>query len=48
MILQYHMMRGNAFPPLRANPSDAGLDLRWTPSEESETAAVNLASPMAT
>ena len=38
MILQYHMMRGNAFPPLRANPSDAGLDLRWTPSEESETA----------
>jgi dUTP pyrophosphatase len=37
MILQYHMLRGNDFPPVRANPSDAGLDLRWTPSEESET-----------
>ena len=37
MILQYHMLRGNEFPPVRANPSDAGLDLRWTPSEESET-----------
>ena len=37
MILQYHMIRGNDFPPLRANPSDAGLDLRWTPSEASET-----------
>ncbi len=38
MILQYHMLRGNKFPPLRANPSDAGLDLRWTPSEAAETA----------
>jgi len=37
MILQYHMIRGNQFPPLRANPSDAGLDLRWVPSEEAET-----------
>jgi dUTP pyrophosphatase len=37
MILQYHMLRGNKFPPLRANPSDAGLDLRWTPSEAAET-----------
>ena len=37
MILQYHMLRGGDFPPLRANPSDAGLDLRWTPSEASET-----------
>ena len=32
------MIRGEKYPPLRANPSDAGLDLRWTPSEESETA----------
>jgi len=40
MILQYHMLRGSDFPPIRANPSDAGLDLRWTPSEESETAMV--------
>ena len=37
MILQYHMLRGNDFPPLRANPSDAGLDLRWVPTEMSET-----------
>ena len=31
------MLRGNDFPPLRANPSDAGLDLRWVPTEMSET-----------
>ena len=37
MILQYYMIRGEKYPPLRANPSDAGLDLRWTPSEEAET-----------
>jgi dUTP pyrophosphatase len=37
MILQYHMLRGNDFPPVRANPSDAGLDLRWTPSEAAAT-----------
>lgn len=40
MILQYHMLRGSDYPPVRANPSDAGLDLRWTPSEASETALV--------
>ena len=40
MILQYHMLRGSEFPPVRANPSDAGLDLRWTPSEASECALV--------
>ena len=38
MILQYHMLRGNQFPPVRANPSDAGLDLRWTPTEQAEEA----------
>ena len=38
MILQYHMLRGNEFTPLRANPSDAGLDLRWCPKEQSESA----------
>ena len=37
MILQYHMLRGSDYPPVRANPSDAGLDLRWTPSEQVET-----------
>jgi len=29
------MLRGNNYPPARANASDAGLDLRWVPSEES-------------
>ena len=38
MILQYYMLRGKDFPPFRANPSDAGLDLRWTPTEASESA----------
>jgi dUTP pyrophosphatase len=37
MILQYYMLRGKEFPPVRANPSDAGLDLRWVPSEPAET-----------
>jgi dUTP pyrophosphatase len=37
MILQYHMIRGEEFPPLRANPSDAGLDLRWVPATKKET-----------
>jgi dUTP pyrophosphatase len=37
MILQYYMLRGNDFPPVRANPSDAGLDLRWTPTEVRST-----------
>jgi dUTP pyrophosphatase len=37
MILQYHMLRGSDFPPVRANPSDAGLDLRWTPLTGAET-----------
>lgn len=40
MILQYHMLRGSNYPPVRANPSDAGLDLRWTPTEASETVLV--------
>ena len=31
------MLRGSDFPPTRANPSDAGLDLRWTPTEAAET-----------
>tara|TARA_B100000029_G_scaffold516429_1_gene629784 strand:+ start:3582 stop:4064 length:483 start_codon:yes stop_codon:yes gene_type:complete len=43
MILQYYMVRGGGlvprqqFPPVRENPSDAGLDLRWSPTEASET-----------
>jgi dUTP pyrophosphatase len=33
MILQYYMVHGNVFPPVRSNPSDAGLDLRWSPED---------------
>jgi len=32
MILQYYMVREGVFPPSRANPSDAGLDLTYNPS----------------
>jgi len=35
MILQYYMIHGNVFPPTRSNPSDAGLDLRWSPEDAS-------------
>ena len=35
MILEYYMLRGDEYPPTRANPSDAGLDLRWCPAEQS-------------
>ncbi len=36
MILEYNMLREPGYHPVRANPSDAGLDLRWTPSEMAE------------
>ena len=38
MILQYHMIHDNVYPPTRSNPSDAGLDLRWSPADSSVTA----------
>jgi len=38
MILQYYMIHGNVFAPTRSNPSDAGLDLRWSPEDASVTA----------
>ena len=31
MILEYHMLRGSVGAPYRANPSDAGLDIRYIP-----------------
>ena len=34
MIVQYHMVREDVYPPERANPSDAGLDLRYNPDNE--------------
>jgi len=35
MILQYYMIHDNVYPPVRSNPSDAGLDLRWSPEDTS-------------
>ena len=35
MILQYHMIHDNVHPPTRSNPSDAGLDLRFSPDDAS-------------
>jgi len=35
MILQYYMIHENVHAPTRANPSDAGLDLRWSPDDAS-------------
>lgn len=31
MILEYYMIRGDVHPPTRANPSDAGLDICYSP-----------------
>ena len=42
MMLQYYMLRGEEYPPVRANPSDAGLDLRWVP-EDTSTKLVGIA-----
>jgi len=33
MILQYYMIHDNVYPPARSHPSDAGLDLRWSPED---------------
>jgi len=33
MILQYYMIHDNVYPPARSNPSDAGLDLKWSPED---------------
>jgi len=33
MILEYYRVREDALPPTRANPSDAGLDVRYNPDE---------------
>ncbi|HBZ37346.1 MAG TPA: hypothetical protein DEO59_02335, partial [Balneola sp.] len=36
MILEFSKVRGNARTPDRANPSDAGLDLFYSPEEGCE------------
>ena len=33
MILEYYRTRSDALPPTRANPSDAGLDVRFNPDD---------------
>ena len=42
MIIEYARVRPDAKPPTRANPSDAGLDLFYSPEDPSE-AGVRLA-----
>ncbi len=36
MIIEYARVRENAKPPFRPNPSDAGLDIRYSPEDESD------------
>ena len=33
MLLEYYRVRDSATPPTRANPSDAGLDIHFSPEE---------------
>ena len=33
MIIEYAMTHDNVFPPMRANPSDAGLDIFYSPED---------------
>ena len=33
MLLEYYRVRDSATPPKRANPSDAGLDIHFSPEE---------------
>ena len=33
MILEYYRTRGDVIPPTRANPSDAGLDVHFSPDD---------------
>ena len=33
MIIEYHRIHMNAYPPTRSNPSDAGLDVYFSPKE---------------
>ena len=37
MILEYDLVRSNAIEPERANPSDAGLDVFYSPPEPEQT-----------
>ena len=40
MILEYALTRPNAHSPQRANPSDAGLDVFYSPDQDNQAIAV--------
>ena len=40
MIIEYTRTRTNAFEPQRANPSDAGLDVFYSPEHENQAIAI--------
>ena len=41
MILEYALTRPNAHDPERANPSDAGLDVFYSPDQDSQAIAID-------
>ena len=41
MILEYALTRPNANEPQRANPSDAGLDVFYSPENEAQSIAID-------
>ena len=41
MILEYALTRPNAHSPQRANPSDAGLDVFYSPDQDNQAIAVD-------
>jgi dUTP pyrophosphatase len=40
MMIEYIRVRPNARPPMRANPSDAGLDVFWNPADAAVKAQI--------
>jgi len=42
MILEYNRLRKDALPPSRANPSDAGLDVYYSPPNIAEAPSIEL------
>ena len=40
MIIEYSFTHPNVFPPTRANPSDAGLDIFFSPAQRGETITI--------
>lgn len=40
MLLEYYRVRPSATPPTRANPSDAGLDIHYSPEDPSRMSPI--------